>query len=154
MAVYFYMLDWIGGNMSCNLIITVHDHGFVVVETHIMKQLLDYHSIDGIGSGLHVLRSRTRFRRYRRHSVSVFRFCAPGLIFGGTEGVRSRSNIFLSRTHFRRYRGCRVPFYSFALPDPFSIVPRASSLVFMFYAPGPVFGGTDGVGSCYNVLRS
>jgi hypothetical protein len=77
-----------------------------------------------VGSLFHVLRDRTRFRRYRgrcvpflyfafRNSFSavpracgpVFMFCAPGLVFDSTEGVRSRFHALRSRTCFRRYRG-------------------------------------------------
>jgi hypothetical protein len=47
-----------------------------------------------------------------------------------------------------------VQFSYFAFPDPFSAVPRASGSVFMFYAPGPVFDGTEGVGSSFHILRS
>jgi hypothetical protein len=100
-------------------------------------------------------------------------FCAPELIFGGTEGIRSRFQIcapefdfvgaefvvFLfhvlrSRTHFRRYLGCRVPFSCFELLDSFSAVPWASGPVFMFCAPRLVFGCTEGVGSYFHVLCS
>jgi hypothetical protein len=75
----------------------------------------------GVGSRFHVLRSRTRFWRYRgrrfpfsyfacpdsysavlRASGPVFMFCAPSLIFGGTEGVDSRFHVYRSRTRFRR----------------------------------------------------
>jgi hypothetical protein len=63
---------------------------------------------EGVGSRFHVLRSRTLFRRYRgrpilfscfalRDSFStvlgvsgpVFMFCAPVLVFGGTEALCS-----------------------------------------------------------------
>jgi hypothetical protein len=73
--------------------------------------------IEGVGSRFHVLRSKTRFRRYRGRRVSfscfalpnpfsavpaasgpVFMFCAIGLGFGGTEGVRSCFLILSSRT--------------------------------------------------------
>jgi hypothetical protein len=73
--------------------------------------------IEGVVSHFQVLRSRTRFWRYRgnrvpfsrfarpdsfsvvsRASVPVFKFCAPGLIFGGTEGVRSRFHVLRPRT--------------------------------------------------------
>jgi hypothetical protein len=57
-------------------------------------------------------------------------------------------------TCFRRCRVCRVTFSYFALPDMFSAVPRASSPVFMFCPPGFVFGGNEGVGSRFHVLRS
>jgi hypothetical protein len=80
-------------------------------------------------------------------------FCARGLIFGGTEGVGSRLNILHARTRFRRYRGRRVPFSCYARPDSFLTVPRASSLVFMLYAPGLVFDSTEGVGSRFHVMR-
>jgi hypothetical protein len=121
---------------------------------------------EGVGSRFHILRSLTRFRRYRvrrvpfsclalptpffaipRPSGPVFIFCAPVLIFDGTEGVGIRFHVLRSRTRFRRYRGPQVPFSSFALPDSFSAVPRASGLVFMFCASGHIFGGTEGVGS-------
>jgi hypothetical protein len=118
---------------------------------------------EGVGSCFLILRSRNRFRRYRgrrvpfscfarpgsfsaipRASGPVFRFCAPILVFGGTECVGSR---------FRRYRGRRVPFYCFARPVSFSAIPRASAPVFMFCAPRLVFGGTEGVGSRFLFLR-
>jgi hypothetical protein len=127
---------------------------------------------EGVGSCFHVLRARTRFQRYRGRPIvfscfplpdkflavqtasgTVFMFFASRHIFGGTEGVASRFNIFLhARTRFRRNRGRRVPFSCFALPDTFSTVPRASGLVFMYCAPGLVFGGTDGVDSHFHVL--
>jgi hypothetical protein len=81
-------------------------------------------------------------------------FCAPGLIFGGSEGVGSPFHVLHSRTRFRRYRGRPVPFSFFALLESFSAVPRASGPVFMFCVPGLIFGGTEGVGSCFHVLRS
>jgi hypothetical protein len=100
-------------------------------------------------------------------------FCAPGIVFGGTEGVGSRIHNLRARTRFRRYRGFLVPFSCFALPDSFSAVPRALGPVFMFCAPGLfsavsrastpvimfcalrlVFDGTEGVGSRFHVLLS
>jgi hypothetical protein len=129
---------------------------------------------EGIESFFHVLRSRTDFRRYRwrqvpfscfalRDSFSavpwasdpVFTFCAPELVFGGTEGVGSLFHDLRSRTdlyRFRRYRGRRVPFSCFARPDSFSAVPRASGPFFMFCAPGLVFGCIVCVGSRFHVL--
>jgi hypothetical protein len=128
---------------------------------------------EGVWSRFHVLHPRTHFRRYRGRRVPfscfalpdsfstvptvsgpVFMFCAPGLIFYGTEGVVSRFHVLRSWTHFLHYRGRRVPFSCFALPDPFLTVLTASATVFMFYAPGPIFDGTDGVGSQFHVLRS
>jgi hypothetical protein len=106
-------------------------------------------------------------------SGPVIMFYAPGLVFGGTEGVGSRFHVLRDRTHFRRYqgrqlpfscfvrrtrfrryRGRRIPFSYFALPNSFSAVPRASGAVFMFCAPGLVFGGIEGVRSCFHVFRS
>jgi hypothetical protein len=129
--------------------------------------------IEGVESRFHVLRSRTHFRRYRvcqvpfsyfalpdmfsavsKTSGPVFMFCSLGLIFGGTDDVGSRFHVLRSQTRFWHYRGRHVPFSGFVLPDSFSVVPRASSLIFIFCAPGLVFGGTEGVGSCFHVLRS
>jgi hypothetical protein len=101
---------------------------------------------EGVGSIFHVLSSRTRFRWYRGHLVP---FCISGLIFGGTGGVGSRFHILRVRTHFRRFRGRRVPFSCFARPYSFSAVPRASGPVFKFCTTGLLFGGTEGVGSCF-----
>jgi hypothetical protein len=128
---------------------------------------------EGVQSRFLVLRSRTSFLRYRRRrlpfayfalpeafwavpmaSGPVFMFCAPGRIFGGTEAVWSRFHILRSMICFRRYQGCRVPFSCFALPDPFSTVPTTFGPVFMFCAPGLIFGGFEGVESHFLVLRS
>jgi hypothetical protein len=117
----------------------------------------------GIESHFQVLRSRTRFWRYRgrrvplscfarpdtflavsRASGPVFIFCAPGLTFDGSEGDGFRFQVFDSRPHFLRYRGRRVPFASFSRHDSFSAVPRASALV---------FDSTEGIGSRFYVLR-
>jgi hypothetical protein len=81
-------------------------------------------------------------------------FSSLGHVFGDTEGVGSRFHILLARTCFRRYGGRRLPFSCFALPDLFSTVPRALALIFMFCAPGLVFGVSEGVGSRFNVLRA
>jgi hypothetical protein len=129
--------------------------------------------IEDIGSRFHVLRARTHFRRYRGRRVPfscfalpdsfsavpsssgpVFMFCDTELVFGGTEGVASRFHVMSSRTRFRRYRGRRVPFSCFTLLELFSTVSRASGPVFMFCAPGLIFGGTEDVGSHFHVLRS
>jgi hypothetical protein len=128
---------------------------------------------EGVGSRFHVLRARTRFRRYRgrqvpfscfalpdtflkvrRSSGPVFMSCALRLVFGGTEGVGSRLHVLRARTHFPRYRRRLVPFSCFALPNSFSAVPRVSGPIFMFSAPELFFGGTDGVGSRFHVLCS
>jgi hypothetical protein len=128
---------------------------------------------EGVGCRFHVLPARTRFRRYRgrrvpfssfacpdsfsaepRASGPVFKFCAPVLVFGGTEGVGSLFHVLRARTRFRRYQGRRVSLSCFALPDSLSSVSRASGLVFMFCTPGLVFGDTEGVESRYLVLRA
>jgi hypothetical protein len=75
---------------------------------------------EGVGSGFQVLHARTHFRRYRgrrlpfssftrpdsfsavpRVSGPVFIFCAPRLVFCGTEYVVSRFHVLRARTHFR-----------------------------------------------------
>jgi hypothetical protein len=129
--------------------------------------------IEGVRSHLHVLRSRTRFRRYRGHQVPfscfalpdsfsavlrvsgpVFMFCVSVLVFDGTKVVGSRFHFLCSQTHFWRCRVCWVPFSCFACPDSFWMVPRASGPVFMFCAHELFFGGTEGVVSCFHVFCS
>jgi hypothetical protein len=80
--------------------------------------------------------------------------CAPRLIFSGAECVGSRFHVLCSRTHFRRYRGRWLLFSCFEQRDPFSAIPRSSGPVFMFCAPRLDFGGTEGAGSGFHVLRS
>jgi hypothetical protein len=128
---------------------------------------------EGTESSFHILHSRTRFRWNRgrrvqflsfalpdlisavlRASGSIFKFCAPGPDFGGTKGVESSFHVSPSRTHFQWNRGRQVQFSYFALPDPFSAVPRASSLVFMSFPPVPIFDDTKGVRSSFLVLHS
>jgi hypothetical protein len=127
----------------------------------------------GVGSRFYVLRATTRFRLYRgcrvlfscfyrpdsfsaapRASGPVFMFRAPEFVFGGIEGVVSHFHVLCYRTRFRWCRVRRFPFSCFVLPDSFSAVPRASGPVFMFCAPKLVFGGTEGVGSRFHVLRA
>jgi hypothetical protein len=121
---------------------------------------------EGIESSFPVLRSRTHFRRYRgrrvpfscfelldsfsakpRASGAVFMFCAPELVFNGTEDVGSRFHVLRSRTRFRPYRGRPFPFSCFPLLDMISAIPSASGPVFMFCAPGLIFDGIGGVGA-------
>jgi hypothetical protein len=75
---------------------------------------------EGFGSRFHILCARTHFRRYLRcrvlfscfaspyslsafprASVPVFLFCAPEIIFDGSEGVRSSFHVLRPRTNFR-----------------------------------------------------
>jgi hypothetical protein len=89
-----------------------------------------------------------------RASGPIFMFGVAGLVRGGTEDIVSHLHVLCSRNRFRRYRGRRVPFSCFALPYSFLAVPRASGPIYMFCAPGPIFDGTEGVGSRFHVLRS
>jgi hypothetical protein len=133
---------------------------------------LIFGSTEGIGSLFHVLRSETRFRRYRVRRVPFSRFarpdsffavpnpsgpvfmvCASRLVFGDNVGVESYFHVLSAQTRFRRYRGCRVPYSCFALSDSFSMVPRALGTFFMFCAPGLIFDGNDGFGSRFHLLR-
>jgi hypothetical protein len=116
--------------------------------------VLVFNGTKGAVSHLHVLRSWTRFGRYRgrrvefscfalsdsfstvsRASGPVLMFFALRLIFNGTGGVGSRFLILRFRTCFRRYHGRQVPFSYFALL-------------------GTILGNTEGVGSSFHVLRS
>jgi hypothetical protein len=131
----------------------------------------------GVVSRFHVLRSKTRFRRYRvlrvlfscfalpnsflavpravpRASGQVFYVLRARLFFGGNEGVEFRFCVLRSRTRLRRFHGRRVPFSCFARPNSFLTGPRASDPVFMFSAPRYVFGGVEAVSSYVHVLRS
>jgi hypothetical protein len=128
---------------------------------------------ESVGSRFNVLRSRTRFRRYRgrrvpfscfelpdsfstvsRASRFVFMFCASVVVFGGTEDIPSHFYVSRSWTCFRRYRGRRVPFSCFVQPESFSAVPSASGPVNLFCAPGHLFGVTERVGSRFHVFPS
>jgi hypothetical protein len=103
---------------------------------------------EGVGSSVHVLHVLTRFRRYRgrrvpfsclalpdslravpRASCIIFKFCATGLVFDGTEGVRAHLHVLRYQTLFKRYRGRRCSFPSFALPGTFLAVSRESGPV-------------------------
>jgi hypothetical protein len=84
----------------------------------------------------------------------IFMFCALGLIFCRTDGVRSCFHVLRAQTWFRRCRGRHAPFSCFAQLDSFSVVPRASAPIFMFCSLGLVFGGTEGVGTRFHVLRA
>jgi hypothetical protein len=136
---------------------------------------------EGVRSRFHVLRSKTRFRRFRarrvpfscfalpepfsavpRHRDPFFLFCAPFSFVPSVSGpvfmfcafglISGGTEGIVSR--FRRDRRRRVPSSCFALPDPFLAVSTASDPVFMFCADRIIFGGTEGVGSRFYVLRS
>jgi hypothetical protein len=94
------------------------------------------------------------FLALRRASGPDFMFCDAGLVFGGTEGVGSRFHVLRARTRFWRYRGHQFSFPYFVIPGLISAVRRASGLDFTFCARGLIFGGTEGVGSHFHVLRS
>jgi hypothetical protein len=135
----------------------------------------------GVWSRFQVLRSLTDFQRYlrtrfcqnRARRVSIlcfalpnsfsavprasgpfFKYCAPRLVFDGTEGVRYNFNVLRCRTHFLRDRAHRVPMSCFALLDSFAGVPRASGPILIFCATELVFDGTEGVVSRFHVLHS
>jgi hypothetical protein len=114
---------------------------------------LVFDGTEGVVSRFHVL-CPDLFPAVLRASVFIFMFCSPGHVFGGTKGVGSRLHVLRVRTHFRRYRGRRLLFSCFVLPDSFSAALSASGPVFIFFAPGLVFDGTEGVGSHFQVLRS
>jgi hypothetical protein len=125
---------------------------------------LIFGGIEGVASNFHVFNARPHFRRYRGRPVPfssvmsascpLVMFCAPRLVFGGPEGDKSRFHFLRSRTPFRRHREWRFPLSYFALPDSFSAVTDETCPIFMFCAPGHVFGSTEGVESCFHVLRS
>jgi hypothetical protein len=94
------------------------------------------------------------FSAVRWASGSVFMFCALELIFGGTEGVYSCFHVLRSRARYRRNRGRRLSFSCFAIPGTFSAVRRASGLDLTFCATRLIFGGIEGVGSRFHVLRA
>jgi hypothetical protein len=122
--------------------------------------------IVGVGSIFHVLRYRGRwvpfsyfalpdsFSTIEGASGPVFMFCSPGLVFGGTMGFRFLLHVLRCRAHFRRSRMRRVPFSCFALPNSFSVVPRALGPVSKFCTPEHIFGGSKGAGCIFHVLRS
>jgi hypothetical protein len=105
-------------------------------------------------------------------SGPVLMYCESGHVFCGTEGVLSLFHISRARTHFFDstecvgsrfhvlraqtrcwlYRGRQVLFSCFALPDSFSAIPRASSLVFMYCGSGLIFCRTEGIRSRFLVL--
>jgi hypothetical protein len=140
---------------------------------HVLRSRTHFCGTEGVWSRLHVLRARTHFWRYRGRRVRFsyfarpdsfstvpwassppFVFCVPGHLFDVTVGVGSRFHILRAQIRFLRCRVRRVSFSCFARPDSFSAVPGASGVVFLFSAPGLVFGGAGGVRSIFHVLLS
>jgi hypothetical protein len=134
---------------------------------------LIFGGIEGVGSSFYVLRSKTHFGRYvgrrvqflcfwlpgpysevPRVSGPIYMFCAPRIIFNGTDGIGSSFHGVHSRTHFRRCWVCRVHFSYFALMYSFFAVPRSPGRVFIFCAPELIFGCTEGANSSFHVLHS
>jgi hypothetical protein len=128
---------------------------------------------EAVEARFQVLRSQTRFWRYRGRRVPFscfalpdtfskvpklsgvdFMFYAPEFISGGTKGVEYHFQVLHSRTRFRRYRGRRGSFLCFPLPDSFWAVPRPPGPVFMFCALEFVSGGTEDLRSRWHILRS
>jgi hypothetical protein len=122
---------------------------------------------EGVGSGFHVLRLRSCFRRYRGRRLPFSGFARLRLVFGApfscfslpTRFRRYRVrdipfHVLRTRTHFRRVPRASGPVFLFCTPESFSAIPRASGLVFMFCASGVVFGATEGVDSRFHVLRA
>jgi hypothetical protein len=115
------------------------------------------------GSRFHVLRAwtrfkvlsfRTRFRRYRWRRVSFLSFVRPDSFSMVSRALGSYFQVLRSQTRFWQYSEHRVPFSFFARPNSFSAVPMALGPVFIFCAPGLIFGGTAGIGSHSQVLCS
>jgi hypothetical protein len=128
---------------------------------------------EDLGFRLHILRSRTHFRRYRgrrvpsscfalldsfstlmRKSGPVFIFCARGPILGGTEVVRSSFHVSHTRNHFGRYRGAVSHFHVLRSRLHFLRYRGRPVSFFMFCTFRLVFGGTEGIGVPFHVLRS
>jgi hypothetical protein len=121
---------------------------------HVLRSRTRFWRYRGVGSRFHILRSRTHFQRYRGSRVPFSYFAHPDS-FSAIPRALGPVFIFLrSRTRFRRYRGHRVSFSCFALPNSSSEVLRPLGPVFMFFALGLVFGGTEGVPSHFHVLRA
>jgi hypothetical protein len=62
---------------------------------------------------------RNSFSAAPRVSAPIFMFCAPEIIFGGTECVVSRFHVMRAQTRFQRCRVHRLPFSYFVLSDTF-----------------------------------
>jgi hypothetical protein len=71
---------------------------------------------EGVGSCIHVLSSRTRFRRYRGRRVPFSGFARPNSFSAVPSASGPVFDVLRAPTRFRRYRGCWVPFSCFAHP--------------------------------------
>jgi hypothetical protein len=103
-------------------------------------------------SRFNVLRSCTRFRRYRGCRLPFSCFALSNTFSAVRRASGPVFHILRTRTHFWRYRERRIPFSFFAPLDSFSAVPRAFVPVFMFCAPGLIFGGPECVRSRFYFL--
>jgi hypothetical protein len=95
---------------------------------------------EGVGSCFHVLRSVTRFQRFRGRRVPFSCF------------ARLNSLSTVSRASGPIFMFCATGLFSSGIEDAFSAVLRASGPVFMFCTPGLIFGGTEDAGSRIRVL--
>jgi hypothetical protein len=114
--------------------------------------VLVFGGAEGVGSCVHVSRSRAHFQRYRGRRVR-FHVFRPRTRFWQFGRRRVPFSCFRAQTRFRRCGGRRVPLSCFGRPNSFSTVPKASALVFMFCALEIVFGSSEGVGFRFHVLR-
>jgi hypothetical protein len=113
----------------------------------------DFDDTEAAGSCFHFLHVRACFRRNRGRRLPFSCFGFP-YSFLMVPRRRSRFHVFISHTRFRRYGGCQVPFSCFARLDSFSAVPREAGPIFMFCAPGHIFGVMEGRQTRFHVLRS
>jgi hypothetical protein len=93
------------------------------------------------------------FSAVPRASGLDFMFCAPRLIFDGTEGVGSRFHVLRSRTNFQWFIRRRVPFHVLRTSSRFRRY-QGRLVPFSYFAPRLVFCSTVRVWSCCHVLRS
>jgi hypothetical protein len=94
---------------------------------------------ESIGSSFSCFAISDPFSTVPRALGLVFMFCAPRPVFCGKEGAESSFHVLHSHTRFGRYRAREFQFSCFTLTETFLALPRASSPVFIFCAPGPIF---------------
>jgi hypothetical protein len=100
---------------------------------------LVFDGTEGVESRFHVLRSRTRFQRYRGRPIPISYFLLPDMFMGVPRAPVPFLTFYALELIFRLYRGCRFPFSCFTRTDSFSSVPGASGPVFMFCAARTCF---------------